>query len=137
MDDAFGRPPRTRPLLINITPLVDVTLLLLIFFMVTATFREMSAMDIQVPSAESGAVRAVSASEITIAADGALHVGQTPVTRDELRMLLRTRIAEEPDLEVTLRADKRVSYEHVASVLDIVRLEGIVHVTLPVIPREQ
>ena len=135
MDDAFGRPPRTRPLLINITPLVDVTLLLLIFFMVTATFREMSALDIQVPSAKSGVSQPVTGCEITIDADGALEFEHVPVAHDQLRLLLRAWVEEHPGAEVTIRADKRVSYEHVASVLDSVRLEGVEQVALPVIPQ--
>ncbi len=135
MDDAFGRPPRTRPLLINITPLVDVTLLLLIFFMVTATFREMSALDIQVPSAASGVSQPITGCEIVIDADGALKFEQVPVAHNQLRPLLRAWIAEHPGAEVTIRADKRVSYEHVASVLDSVRLEGVEQVALPVIPQ--
>ncbi len=135
MEEAFGRPPKTKSLLINITPLVDVTLLLLIFFMVTATFREMSAMDIEVPTAQSGIVQPVTGCEIAIAADGGLTFNETPVTQDELPHLLREYVSERPDGDVTIRADKRVPYESVANVLDMVRLEGVVHVTLPVTPR--
>ncbi|HDP35585.1 MAG TPA: biopolymer transporter ExbD, partial [Candidatus Hydrogenedentes bacterium] len=124
MEGPFGCAPRRRFALINITPLVDVTLLLLIFFMVSATFREINALDIQVPAAASGDAETAPLTEISIGSDGALFFDAKPVTFAELRPLLRERIREDADAEVSVRADKRVPYEHVVRVLDLARTVG-------------
>ena len=74
MDGAFGaRKSRKKPA-INITPLIDVMFLLIIFFMVSSTFREQLGIDISLPLAETATEQERSPYEIAVRADGTLYL---------------------------------------------------------------
>ncbi len=132
MEEAFGHTPRTRRPLINITPLVDVMLLLLIFFMATSTFRDMRALDLQLPEATSGEKQTGHPIEIALARDGEISFDGVAMDHDGLRAVLAATIAENPDVQFVLRADKRVAYAHVVEILDLARKKGVDQLILPV-----
>lgn len=136
MEEPFGHSPRPRRPIINITPLVDVMLLLLIFFMVTSTFRDMRALDLQLPEAVSGEAQPRDLHEITVMQDGALSFNGMSMDHEELRTALRDTLAHDAGARIVLRADKRTPYAHVVHVLDLARGEGVGHLILPVIPAE-
>lgn len=110
---------------INVTPLVDVTLVLLIVFMVTAKIIVSQGMPMDLPKAASGEeVQNVFSVELT--ADGAARVDSTPVATDEeMAELARQAKARNKDMRVVIRADKKVEHGRVIRVLDILKQAGL------------
>ncbi len=112
---------------INVVPLVDVALVLLIIFMVTATFVKSQAMNVNLPSASSDAVPQTDAHEITIIVDqkGAIDVNGTEMTDDAAEMWFR----READLHgtstrVTVYGDGLAPYARVIRVISLAEEAG-------------
>lgn len=126
-DDAEG--PITG---INVTPLVDVVLVVLIIFMATAPMISRRAIKVEVPRVAKSDKAATDA--LAVALDGArkLTLSGKPVTIEELKKVLSAAIAAKPEQAVTLSADKGIAYGEVAELLDAVRSSGIKKVGLEV-----
>jgi biopolymer transport protein ExbD len=109
---------------IDMTPMVDVAFLLLIFFMVTTVFRRPLAMEVNVP--EPGAKVEVPASNVMtiyVGEDGSLVYdvglrGVTSASWDELRDLLVLEMDYNPELIVLVKVDRNARYEKMVDVLD-------------------
>ena len=131
----FNQGPGGAPMSeINTTPLVDVMLVLLIIFMVTAPLMTQS-IGVDLPQAE-----AVEPQEdapkvsLAIAADGRIRWDQEELDGAQLKARMIAAAAEIPQPELHLHADRKTSYEHVARVLGAARaagLERVGFVTLP------
>jgi biopolymer transport protein ExbD len=113
---------------INMTPLIDVMLVLLVIFMITAPLMT-SSLKMELPkvaatqSNDGGAALALG-----ITADGRFHVGDDVVTRDDLVRTLKQNAAHQPQPDVMLRADQSVPYGRVAELLGLVQDAGLTHV---------
>jgi len=111
---------------INVTPLVDVCLVLVIIFMVTANFAMQAG--IRVVSSSSGAAKGkVSQDEnvsVTLSKNGKIVINGKEVRRDNLGMELNSRIAKSKDKAVTLVADKENRCVEVVDILDIAKQNG-------------
>lgn len=114
---------RRRKALINVTSLIDVVFILLIFFVVTSTFLERPGIDLSLPEAGSSASEVAEVS-VRIAADGGLYVGARPVTPEDLAAVLEARLREAGTTEVTLEADRRVPHGRVVAAMDAARKAG-------------
>jgi biopolymer transport protein ExbD len=114
---------RRRKALINVTSLIDVVFLLLIFFVVTSTFLERPGIDLSLPEAGSSASEVAEVS-VRIAADGGLYVDASPVSPEELAQVLEARLREAGTTEVTLEADRRVPHGRVVAAMDAARKAG-------------
>ena len=122
-----------RKALINVTSLIDVVFLLLIFFVVTSTFLERPGIDLTLPEAGSGEIEASPVS-VRIVADGRMFVGSLEVTPDDLSSVLETRLREEHTTQVTLEADRSVPHGRVVTAMDAARragAQGLVVATRP------
>jgi biopolymer transport protein ExbD len=110
---------------INVVPLVDVILVVLIIFMVTAPLVLKPTIDINLPKAASGDVSAPTPLNIAITKDGAISLnGQTSTLADVTAYA--TKIAQEkPDTAAILQADKSVTLETLTSIIDVVKSAGI------------
>jgi biopolymer transport protein ExbD len=119
---------------INVTPLVDVTLVLLIVFMVTAKIIVSQGMPMDLPKSASGEeVQNVFSVELTT--DGSTRVDSTPVTSDEaIAELARQAKARNKDMRVVIRADKKVEHGRVIRVLDILKQAGLAKFAFGVAP---
>lgn len=126
-DDADG--PITG---INVTPLVDVVLVVLIIFMATAPMIARRAIKVEVPKVSKSDKTATEA--IAVALDGKrqLTLAGKPATIEELKKMLSAAIALKPDQAVTLSADKSLPYGEIAELLDAVRTAGVKKVGLEV-----
>jgi biopolymer transport protein ExbD len=137
MDKAFGGQSRRRKPAINVTPLIDVMFLLIIFFMVSSTFREQLGIQIDLPHAETAAQQERPPHEIAVRADGSYFLGQRLVTVEELRQGLSALLQEDPQTSFVLRADERAAFQQVLTAIDIARAVGGNRLVIPSRPLEQ
>jgi biopolymer transport protein ExbD len=119
---------------INVTPLVDVTLVLLIIFMVTAKIIVSQGMPMDLPKSASGeALQTVFSVELT--ADGKTRIDSEGVPDDEaLVPLAKKAKTKNKDLRAVIRADKKVEHGRVIHVLDLLRRSGIAKIAFAVTP---
>jgi len=125
---------RTTMAEINVTPLVDVVLVLLIIFMVTAPFLT-AGLDIQLPKVSAQGLDLREGVTLTVDPDGAIELDQKRVTLDGLEEALQRKgAATRP---VFLRADQRVPYGVVAQVIGHARAAGVTNLGLVTEPDER
>jgi len=109
---------------INVTPLVDVMLVLLIIFMVTAPMMQ-SGIQVRLPTAETRATTSPEGEVVTITRDGMIYIGQQSVPLDLLEPRLRNLFLGREKKVVFLKADEGISYGVVIQVMDRMKLAGI------------
>lgn len=119
---------------INVTPLVDVTLVLLIVFMVTAKIIVSQGMPMDLPKAASGEeVQNVFSVELTI--DGKTRVDSLAVAGDDsITDLAKQARAKNKDIRAVIRADKKVEHGRVIRVLDLLKQAGVAKIAFAVAP---
>lgn len=119
---------------INLTPLIDVVFILLIFFMVSTTFQKESQIKIELPEASGEPVEERDEPlEIVIDADGHYFIDGQQVVNTELDTLKRaiTRfVGDRTELPVIIRADRRTPYESVVRAMDATAQLGLVQMSL-------
>lgn len=120
---------------INVTPLVDIILVVLIIFMATAPMISQRAMKVDVPKAAHHERSATEALPVVLDAGRKLLLGGKPVTLEELKAHLSRTAAVQPDLRVSLAADRALPYGEIVAVLDAVRGAGVRKVGLQVVDR--
>jgi biopolymer transport protein TolR len=115
---------------INVTPLVDVCLVLLIIFMVVTPML-IAQVKVDLPrTAKAPAMPARTQLAVSIRADGSVFVGGSPVVEAQLLETLAALQAAEPDRAVIVRGDRRLGYERVCKVLATLSEVGFKHVGL-------
>jgi biopolymer transport protein ExbD/biopolymer transport protein TolR len=120
---------------INITPLVDVVLVLLVIFMITAPVLQ-SGIEVAVPKTRT--VREITEQRLVVTIDREQRVflGDQPVNLHELARKLRQPGADEAKKVIYLRADERVPFGAFASVMDAVKQAGITNISIVTQPLE-
>jgi len=126
---AFGRlerSPGARPMSeINMTPLIDVMLVLLVIFIITAPLMT-SSLKLDLPKAEGGgASNAPAFLALAIDAEGRLFLGDEAAQKAQLVQRAREAALRDPATEVQLRADSRVPYGRVAEVIGWLQDAGL------------
>ena len=122
---------------IELTPVIDIVFLLLIFFLVATTFQQTEReMQIALPEAESGGPISVSLRElvVNIQSDGSVIVGGRSVSLEDLRTIVGDAVDANPEQKVTVRADKSATYDRVVGVLDACKAAGIQEPYLDTVP---
>jgi biopolymer transport protein ExbD len=120
---------------INITPLIDIVFLLLIFFMVSTTFVETSGIKVNLPAASSTAISTEEKSmEVSIRDDGKIFLAKREVSLNSLEETLKTFSAENPKAPLIVRADKETTHGLVVSVMDKARAAGVQRMAVATIP---
>jgi biopolymer transport protein ExbD/biopolymer transport protein TolR len=125
----FGRLERTSgptPMSdINMTPLIDVMLVLLVIFMITAPLMT-TALKLELPKADAAPANELPQSiSIGLDAAGQLFVGDERATREQLQARVKAAAAANRDAEVQLRADQAVPYGKVAELIGLVQQAGL------------
>ena len=115
---------------INITPLLDLTFMLLIVFMITTPLME-NGIDVTPPTMNADKINTEKVTRnLTITRDGLLTYEKVKVTPAELLATLKTLQASDPDAVLLLRADGSRSYSEVIAVMDTIRKSGFKNVQL-------
>lgn len=119
------KPKKKRRVLINITSLIDVMFLLLIFFMVTSTFLDQPGMKLDLPTADSAEVARVEKLVLFISSDEQIVFNDKPVSLDDLEETMRESMSEIEDRTLVLNADKAVQHGTVIRVMEIAKDLGL------------
>ena len=110
---------------INITPLVDVMLVLLVIFMVTAPMMQ-QGIGVELPRVAAQPLNSeVEQLAVVISRDGRVQLNNTSLGVDELNQKLSAIVQSQPDCKVALRADKNVPYGQLAEVMAAIRNAGV------------
>jgi biopolymer transport protein ExbD len=120
---------------INVTPLVDITLVLLIIFMATAHLIIHRSMTLHLPKVANSQQVPSQSIQILLEADKSLRLNGQPVDAQALAINLAQMARLDPGLRVTLSADEHVSWGDVATVLDAIRGAGITRIATEVEPK--
>jgi biopolymer transport protein ExbD len=119
---------------INIVPLVDIILVVLIIFMVTATYIATPSIKVTLPDAATGENVEPSSLAIMVLADGALLIDGEPVTEPQLREQVRTAHAANADVVCLIAGDKMARHGDVTHVIDLVKQEGVAKFAINIEP---
>ncbi len=130
--------PGTRQYLgeINVVPLVDVVLVLLIIFMITAPLLY-RGIDLSLPQTAANTIQPDERAVLSITQQEGIYLDQQRLSEKELPPVLRRLRQERPDIAVYLRADRNVPYGVVLRVMDAVKLAGIERLGMVTEPLEQ
>jgi biopolymer transport protein TolR len=121
---------------INITPLVDVVLVLLIIFMVTAPVLQ-SGIEVSVPKTRTVKEITEERTVISINKQQRVFLGNDPVNINEIKSKLRQKIRDPQNQSVFIRADEEVPFGAFATVMDAVKGAGITNVSIVTQPLDQ
>ena len=130
-------PKKKRRVLINVTSLIDVMFLLLIFFMVTSTFLDQPGMKLELPSAESAEVARVEKLVLYISSDEEVVFNDQPVSLDDLEETMLAALSEIEDRTLVLNADKSVQHGTVIRVMDIAKKLGLEKLVIGIKMKEE
>ncbi len=122
---------------INVTPLVDITLVLLIIFMVTATFMKDPVVPIELPRAATAQEAQIKNFSLVLDAKGKLYVNGKPTTLEAAGARLRAAHRADPTVQAVIAADGEVRHRQVVRLIDLVRRCGIVKFAVNVQPEAQ
>lgn len=118
------RPPKKRSVLINVTSLIDVMFILLLFFMVSTSFLATPAIKLELPKAKHAEVVRQRPVVVHIDVAGAIYLNDEPVGISLLEAALSGKLADAEDKSVVLKADSRVSHGTVVEVMDVIKGAG-------------
>jgi len=110
---------------INVVPLVDVILVVLIVFMVTAPMIMKPSININLPKASAGDATPPSKLNITILYNGNLSLDGQPADDQQVRSAALAEVKKNPDIQAVISADKDVPHGRVVSILDLIKTTGV------------
>ncbi len=117
---------------INVTPLVDITLVLLIVFMVTATFIADPVVEVDLPRAATAQDAPSRSVAIIVDAEGQMYLNGRETTETSLEEALIREVRDDEELNVVLGADGRIDYQTVMNVIDITKRARVRNLALNV-----
>jgi biopolymer transport protein ExbD len=110
---------------INVTPLVDITLVLLIIFMVTASYIVSPAIKVDLPKAASGSEQTKTTLALTLAKDGILYLNGERSNDEAVVRTIGVELPKNPELQAIIAADRAVPHGDVVHVIDLVKRAGV------------
>ena len=122
------RPQQSESAAIEITPMIDMVFLLLIFFLVATTFhQEERELQVALPVATSAGPISALLQEliVNVTEDGEIIVSGRTIEADALRTMVSEAVGVNPEQKVTVRGDRQTAYANIVTVLDICKNAGI------------
>lgn len=120
-DMSFGSTRKRSPV-VNVTSLVDALFLLLLFFMVSSTFRDLPGIPLDLPEAKTGEATRSAGVEVQVDRSGAIRIEGRMVGSDDLQDRLEEALDAASVRDLVLRADRGVPYGQVVRVMDFARV---------------
>lgn len=117
---------------INVTPLVDVTLVLLVIFMVTASLVFTRSLPVNLPKSETSEAAVQASWVVVVKKSGDFMLNGKRIAKAELSGRMRNEVKLNPSLKVDLAADEGLAYGKVVGALDLLKKEGVKRVVLSV-----
>jgi len=117
---------------VDLTPLIDVVLQLIIFFMITSTFKTAPGIELELPDSSSAKTVALTELYITAVSDNEVYVNKTLTSVEGLDKVLKDQILgmDLTDLSVVVEGDKAAPYQLMISILDVLRKNGLEAINL-------
>ena len=119
---------------INVTPLVDIMLVLLIIFMLTAHLIAKQAIEVELPRASNSTTMKLTTLAITLTKEGQLYLDDKPVTAQALHDAIAAAVQKDPKVQAVISGDKSVSHGRVVWVLDLVKSLGVTSFAIQIDP---
>jgi biopolymer transport protein ExbD len=110
---------------VNVTPLVDVVLVLLIIMMVSATYIVSQSLKVELPKTASSDDTVSKTYVVTITKDGKYYFNDRVIAKESLASELRNAQKSAKDLSLVITADQNALHGHVVNVIDLAKVEGI------------
>lgn len=122
---------------INVTPLVDVMLVLLIIFMVTAPMMK-QGLNVNLPETKGTGTKSTKEDPlvVTIKQNNRIYIGKTQIAVDLLSDKIKSLVSINEDKQIYLEADKKVTYDLVAKVMGEIQSAGVYRISLVTVPKE-
>ena len=116
---------------IMISPMIDMSFLLLVFFIVTTmNMSEVQTVSVQLPAATQAQTQQESRFNVAVREDGSLYLGMKPITREALLARAKEASAKDSQFSLVIYGDGRTAYQTILSLLDDCKAAGIVRVGL-------
>lgn len=131
----FNIKKRVKPSL-NITPLIDVVLLLLIFFMISTTFVAQPGINVDLPKTVSSEKRMGEEMIVTMTKDRSIYLNEKKINEKYLLEKLKAGFDRNNNVLLVIKADKEVSHGRVVEVMDLAKQAGISRQAIATVPKE-
>ena len=119
---------------IDITPLIDIVFILLIFLMVSSTFTEQPGIKVTLPSAQTAKSERIEELVLMIAYDGRIYLNGKAIDRNSLGKELKRSLEKTTNKTVILKADKKVAHGDVVKIIDLARKSGVTRLVVGTSP---
>ena len=120
----------SQPADVNVSPLIDMVFILLIFFVITTNFNRQTGIDVSKPKAQTAVYQGQKTMLIGISREGSIHVFGRQVGIDRLKHLVTQEISKRPDMSIVIIADRKAVIEKAIEVMDQCALAGAKHVSV-------
>ncbi len=120
---------------INVTPLVDIMLVLLIIFMLTANLIDNPAIKVDLPEASTGEANEPSTVGLTLTEDGTIYLNGAPTDEEGLRAFIPNVLKDNPQTQAIISAAQTASHGQVIRLIDLVRQLGLFRFALNIDPQ--
>jgi biopolymer transport protein ExbD len=138
MAGTLGGGGRSRTIsAINVTPLVDVALVLLIILMVSSTYIVAQTLKVQLPKARATDGTADKPTKVEMLKDGTLRFNDEKVDEATLTRKVKDAVAADAEMSLVVSADKEVQHGNVVHMLDIAKLAGVTKFAINVMQQQQ
>ena len=117
---------------INITPMVDVILVLLVIFMVTANFLKKESININLPKVAKADANIKESTQIALTKDGKFFIEGKSISEEDLVTSMSREAKLRPNMRVTLAADENITYGSVSKLMGVLRRCGVTKIALSV-----
>jgi len=115
---------------INLTPLIDVLFILIIFFTVSSTFLEQPGIELKLPEAESSQSHTAQKVIVYVDSEENLFLNDDPVELENVAKAVEKLISAQTDKSVVLHADEEVSHGIIIKIMDLLRKQGIYKIVI-------
>lgn len=136
----FRNVAKIEPIPLQLAPLIDVLLLLLLFFIITMNFaKQETEIEISVPAADQGEVntnRDIGEIVVNVKTDGSIRVEGVDMDESQLLAKLQLIASVHKDQAVILRGDQKTNFQHIMNVLNACQTAGIWNVSFATQPQE-